>query len=179
MLQSMRLQRVGHDWATELNWTCWVHEVAKSWTWLSNWTELNWLTKQKRYFCWLMSLCIILTLVYSLYSKCIIPVVSKALPSGKLFPWHFFSAFHEWGRDTMTVLFFFFCWHSFANWLICESSFVYFLSHRLVIKNAMWSKWELRKRPQRNMGYEQSVHAPYLCPLEQLVPDFGYTTPMF
>ena len=42
MLQSMRLQRVGHDWATELNWTCWVHEVAKSWTWLSNWTELNW-----------------------------------------------------------------------------------------------------------------------------------------
>lgn len=43
----------------------------------------------------------------------------------------------------------------------------------------MWSKWELRKRPQRNMGYEQSVHAPYLCPLEQLVPDFGYTTPIF
>lgn len=33
----------------------------------------------------------------------------------------------------------------------------------------MLSKWELRKRPQRNMGYEQSVHAPYLCPLDQLV----------
>ena len=24
VLQSMGLQRVGHDWATELNWICWV-----------------------------------------------------------------------------------------------------------------------------------------------------------
>ena len=27
-------------------WCAAVHGVAKSWTWLSDWTELNWLTKQ-------------------------------------------------------------------------------------------------------------------------------------
>ena len=90
VLQFVGSQRVGHDWATELNWiwasfpgsvgkesacsagnlgsipgsgrslgegngnplqssaleTDWwasVHEVAKSWTRLSNWTELNWI----------------------------------------------------------------------------------------------------------------------------------------
>ena len=37
VLQSMGLQRVGHDWTTELNWT----SGAKSRTWLNDWTELN------------------------------------------------------------------------------------------------------------------------------------------
>ena len=64
VLQFMGSQRIGHDWATELNWTeslpafsppallfhmvmqreVWraaVHGVAKSQTWLSDWTELN------------------------------------------------------------------------------------------------------------------------------------------
>ena len=27
-------------------WCAAVHEVAKSWTWLSNWTEMNWLQKK-------------------------------------------------------------------------------------------------------------------------------------
>ena len=29
-------------------WCAAVHEVAKSWTWLSNWTEMNWLQKKKK-----------------------------------------------------------------------------------------------------------------------------------
>ena len=29
VLQSMGLQRVGHDWATELNWTCWNLTIVK------------------------------------------------------------------------------------------------------------------------------------------------------
>ena len=47
VLQSMGLQRVEHDWVTELNWTelwCWrrllsdLLRVIKSWTWSSVWT---------------------------------------------------------------------------------------------------------------------------------------------
>ena len=47
MLWFMGSQRVEHDWATELNWKdrgTWsvaVHGVAKSWTRLSDWTELK------------------------------------------------------------------------------------------------------------------------------------------
>ena len=57
MLQSMGLQGVGHDWATELTqwnlskiqeivedrgaWCAAVRGVSKSHTWLSNWTDLN------------------------------------------------------------------------------------------------------------------------------------------
>ena len=38
MLQFMGLQRVGHDWVTELNWT---DGVSRSQTPLSDWTELS------------------------------------------------------------------------------------------------------------------------------------------
>ena len=78
-------------------WCATLHEVAKSCTWLSNWTELNWLTKQIRYFCWLMSLCIILTWVYSLYSKCIILCSVQSSAQWEAFPLTFFQCF-SWVR---------------------------------------------------------------------------------
>ena len=45
MLRFMGLQRVGHDCATELNWTDIVIRImgSQSQTWLSDWTELNWI----------------------------------------------------------------------------------------------------------------------------------------
>ena len=49
VLQSMRLQRVGHDWATELNWTCnkgwhggaaWQKEKVTRWPLISLWDSV-------------------------------------------------------------------------------------------------------------------------------------------
>ena len=43
VLWFMGSQRVRHDWATDREaWCAVVHGVAKSWTWLNDWTELNW-----------------------------------------------------------------------------------------------------------------------------------------
>ena len=37
-------------------WRAAIHEVAKSWTWLSDWTELNWRQREQSYIKWHMSL---------------------------------------------------------------------------------------------------------------------------
>jgi len=40
VLQSMGLQRVGHDWVTELNWTWTFFGIAYLWDWNENWPFL-------------------------------------------------------------------------------------------------------------------------------------------
>ena len=40
-------------------WHATVHGVAKSWTWLSNWTELNWIRKK----CIIISVCTVCCLI--------------------------------------------------------------------------------------------------------------------
>jgi len=39
VLQLMESQRVGHDWATELNWTCWLNEPRISWQGNATWVN--------------------------------------------------------------------------------------------------------------------------------------------
>ena len=46
-------------------WSAAIHGVAKSWTWLSDWTDLNWMTNDvKKLFICLISICIFSLVTY-------------------------------------------------------------------------------------------------------------------